>query len=97
MHWMDRAVAHLHDSPLQTEEAPLSSNTKARPIQSKIYCAVALSAILGGGFSRLGYGRRIAVIGGLAASVVGGCTLYEHVVAVMARRQVPIPVTVTAR
>ena len=31
--------------------------------------AMALSAILGGGFSRLGYGRRIATIGAAAAVV----------------------------
>jgi lipopolysaccharide export system permease protein len=31
--------------------------------------ALALSAILGGGFSRLGYGRRIAVVAAVAAVV----------------------------
>jgi lipopolysaccharide export system permease protein len=31
--------------------------------------AMALSAILGGGFSRLGYGRRIAMVGAAAALV----------------------------
>ena len=31
--------------------------------------ALALNAIIGGGFSRLGYGRRIAIVGATAAGV----------------------------
>jgi lipopolysaccharide export system permease protein len=41
----------------------------ATPLYNIAFMAMALSAILGGGFSRLGYGRRIAVMGGLAALV----------------------------
>jgi len=39
------------------------------PLYNIAFMAMALSAILGGGFSRLGYGRRIAVIGAVAALV----------------------------
>jgi lipopolysaccharide export system permease protein len=41
----------------------------ATPLYNIAFMAMALSAIIGGGFSRLGYGRRIAMIGGLAALV----------------------------
>lgn len=41
----------------------------ATPLYNIAFMALALSAILGGGFSRLGYGRRIAVIGAIAAAV----------------------------
>ncbi len=39
------------------------------PLYNIAFMAMALSAILGGGFSRLGYGRRIAAIGAAAAVV----------------------------
>jgi lipopolysaccharide export system permease protein len=39
------------------------------PLYNVAFMAMALSAILGGGFSRLGYGRRIAVVGALAVLV----------------------------
>jgi lipopolysaccharide export system permease protein len=39
----------------------------ATPLYSIAFMAMALAAIIGGGFSRLGYGRRIALISGLAA------------------------------
>ncbi|MFC3069931.1 LPS export ABC transporter permease LptF [Phenylobacterium soli] len=39
----------------------------ATPLYNIAFMAMALSAIIGGGFSRLGYGRRIAVMAGLAA------------------------------
>ena len=39
------------------------------PLYNIAFMAMALSAILGGGFSRLGYGRRIATIGAAAAVV----------------------------
>jgi lipopolysaccharide export system permease protein len=41
----------------------------ATPLYNIAFMAMALSAILGGGFSRLGYARRIAVVGGIAALV----------------------------
>jgi len=41
----------------------------ASPLYNIAFMALALSAIIGGGFSRLGYGRRIAVIGAIAALV----------------------------
>ena len=41
----------------------------ASPLYNVAFMAMALAAILGGGFSRLGYGRRIAVVGGIAAVV----------------------------
>ena len=41
----------------------------ASPLYNIAFMAMALSAILGGGFSRLGYGRRIASIGAAAAVV----------------------------
>jgi lipopolysaccharide export system permease protein len=41
----------------------------ASPLYNIAFMAMALSAILGGGFSRLGYGRRIAIMGALAAIV----------------------------
>jgi len=41
----------------------------ASPLYNIAFMAMALSAILGGGFSRLGYARRIAIVGGLAALV----------------------------
>jgi len=41
----------------------------ATPLYNIAFMAMALSAILGGGFSRLGYTRRIAIVGGLAALV----------------------------
>jgi lipopolysaccharide export system permease protein len=37
------------------------------PLYNIAFMAMALAAIIGGGFSRLGYGRRIAVVAGLAA------------------------------
>ena len=37
------------------------------PLYNITFMALALSAILGGGFSRLGYGKRIALMGALAA------------------------------
>jgi lipopolysaccharide export system permease protein len=37
------------------------------PLYNIAFMAMALAAIIGGGFSRLGYGRRIAVMAGLAA------------------------------
>jgi lipopolysaccharide export system permease protein len=39
----------------------------ATPLYNVAFMAMALAAIIGGGFSRLGYGRRIAVMAGLAA------------------------------
>jgi lipopolysaccharide export system permease protein len=39
----------------------------AGPLYNIAFMAMALAAIIGGGFSRLGYGRRIALIAGLAA------------------------------
>ena len=41
----------------------------ATPLYNIAFMALALSAIIGGGFSRLGYGRRIAVMGATAAFV----------------------------
>ncbi len=41
----------------------------ASPLYNITAMAMALSAILGGGFSRLGYGRRIALVGGAAILV----------------------------
>ncbi|WP_296597430.1 LPS export ABC transporter permease LptF [Phenylobacterium sp.] len=41
----------------------------ASPLYNIAFMALALAAIIGGGFSRLGYGRRIVVIGGIAALV----------------------------
>jgi lipopolysaccharide export system permease protein len=41
----------------------------ATPLYNIAFMAMALSAILGGGFSRLGYGRRIAIVGATAAVV----------------------------
>lgn len=38
----------------------------ATPLYNIAFMAMALAAIIGGGFSRLGYGRRIAVMAGLA-------------------------------
>jgi lipopolysaccharide export system permease protein len=38
----------------------------ATPLYNIAAMAMALSAILGGGFSRLGYGRRIAIVSGIA-------------------------------
>jgi lipopolysaccharide export system permease protein len=38
----------------------------ATPLYNVTFMAMALAAIIGGGFSRLGYGRRIAVMAGLA-------------------------------
>jgi len=39
----------------------------ASPLYNIAFMAMAMAAIIGGGFSRLGYGRRIAVMAGLAA------------------------------
>jgi lipopolysaccharide export system permease protein len=39
----------------------------ATPLYNITFMAMALAAIIGGGFSRLGYGRRIAAMSGLAA------------------------------
>jgi lipopolysaccharide export system permease protein len=39
----------------------------ATPLYNLTFMALALSAIIGGGFSRLGYGRRIALMSGVAA------------------------------
>ena len=39
----------------------------ASPLYNITFMAMALAAIIGGGFSRMGYGRRIAVMAGLAA------------------------------
>jgi lipopolysaccharide export system permease protein len=39
----------------------------ATPLYNITFMAMALAAIIGGGFSRLGYGRRIAAVSGLAA------------------------------
>jgi lipopolysaccharide export system permease protein len=39
----------------------------ATPLYNIAFMAMALSAIIGGGFSRMGYGRRIAVMAALAA------------------------------
>jgi len=41
----------------------------ASPLYNLTFMAMALSAILGGGFSRLGYARRIAIVGATAAFV----------------------------
>ncbi|MCR5875798.1 LPS export ABC transporter permease LptF [Phenylobacterium sp. J426] len=41
----------------------------ASPLYNIAFMAMALSAIIGGGFSRLGYGRRIAAMGAAAAFV----------------------------
>jgi lipopolysaccharide export system permease protein len=41
----------------------------ATPLYNIAFMALALSAIIGGGFSRLGYGRRIAMMSGAAAVV----------------------------
>lgn len=41
----------------------------ASPLYNIAFMSLALAAILGGGFSRLGYGRRIVVIGAIAALV----------------------------
>ena len=41
----------------------------ASPLYSIAFMALALAAIIGGGFSRLGYGRRIAIMGAVAAGV----------------------------
>jgi len=41
----------------------------ATPLYNIAFMAMALSAIIGGGFSRLGYGRRIATMGAVAAVV----------------------------
>lgn len=41
----------------------------ASPLYNIAFMALALSAIIGGGFSRLGYGRRIATMGAVAAVV----------------------------
>jgi lipopolysaccharide export system permease protein len=41
----------------------------ASPLYNIAFMALALAAIIGGGFSRLGYGRRIVVIGAVAALV----------------------------
>jgi lipopolysaccharide export system permease protein len=41
----------------------------ASPLYNIAFMTLALQAILGGGFSRLGYGRRIAVVGAIAALV----------------------------
>lgn len=41
----------------------------ATPLYNLAFMAMALSAIIGGGFSRMGYGKRIAVMGAMAALV----------------------------
>lgn len=41
----------------------------ATPLYNIAFMALALNAIIGGGFSRLGYGRRIAIMGAIAAGV----------------------------
>jgi lipopolysaccharide export system permease protein len=41
----------------------------ATPLYNVAFMAMALAAIIGGGFSRLGYGRRIAAMAGLAALI----------------------------
>jgi lipopolysaccharide export system permease protein len=41
----------------------------ATPLYNIAFMALALSAIIGGGFSRLGYARRIAVMSAVAAGV----------------------------
>jgi lipopolysaccharide export system permease protein len=41
----------------------------ASPLYNIAFMALALNAIIGGGFSRLGYGRRIAIMGAIAAGV----------------------------
>ncbi|MDZ4375932.1 MAG: LPS export ABC transporter permease LptF [Phenylobacterium sp.] len=41
----------------------------ASPLYNIAFMALALNAIIGGGFSRLGYGRRIAIMGAVAAGV----------------------------
>ncbi len=41
----------------------------ASPLYNLAFMGLALAAIIGGGFSRLGYGRRIAVMGAVAAGV----------------------------
>lgn len=51
----------------------------ATPLYNIAFMALAVSAIIGGGFSRLGYGRRIALMGGVAAltRIVGFVVPYE--------------------
>jgi len=44
-------------------------NRLASPLYNIALMAMALSAIVGGGFSRMGYGRRIAIIGAAAVTV----------------------------
>ncbi len=44
-------------------------NRLASPLYNVALMAMALSAIIGGGFSRMGYGRRIAIVGGAAVTV----------------------------
>ncbi|MDP3853221.1 LPS export ABC transporter permease LptF [Phenylobacterium sp.] len=44
-------------------------NRLASPLYNIALMAMALSAIIGGGFSRMGYGKRIATIGGAAVGV----------------------------
>ena len=41
----------------------------AGPLYNIAFMALAISAVIGGGFSRLGYGRRMAAFGGIAAGV----------------------------
>lgn len=41
----------------------------ASPLYNIAFMALALNAIIGGGFSRLGYGRRIVMMGAIAAAV----------------------------
>ncbi len=41
----------------------------ATPLYNIAFMAMALAAIIGGGFSRLGYGRRIAITGAAAAAI----------------------------
>jgi lipopolysaccharide export system permease protein len=41
----------------------------AGPLYNIAFMALAISAVVGGGFSRLGYGRRMAAFGGIAAGV----------------------------
>jgi lipopolysaccharide export system permease protein len=53
---------HNRKSLLAEGHARLST-----PLYNIAFMAMALAAIIGGGFSRLGYGRRIAVMAGLAA------------------------------
>jgi len=44
-------------------------NRLASPLYNIALMAMALSAIIGGGFSRMGYGRRIAIVGAAAVTV----------------------------